>query len=1605
MTAPSKPRAGARSPDPAGIYLQGGGRVTNDLSGTISGVAEGVLMSRQAGTVNNAGTIISTAVDQAVWAGVRLTAGGSVANTGTSALISGARQGVYIYGGTGTVSNAGTIIGGVSYGVHLGLAGGSVTNSGTASRITGADMGVRLDGAGTVINDGTIVGAANGIYVLGGDGTLINAGTIIGTGGTAVRFGAGNDLLQLTPGATFTGIVDVGAGTNTLELAAGTAGSIGTISNSFTNFSDVTVDSGAVWTVSSTGTIAASQTLKVAGTLANGGSISSTVTLSGAGSLSNGGIVIGAGGGVVSLPGSTGGVLNSGTITGTNGMDGVYLESVGTVGNLGTAARIDGANRGVAIYGVGTVTNQGTIVASLNFGVLLERGGTVTNGASALISGPQFGIYTERGSSLIINAGTIQGGSGLQTSGIATVTNSGTIIGTTLYGAVLGGGSLSNTGSATITGVYGGVRLQSLGTIANDGSVTATRAGSSGIELDGGGLVTNTGSIVGAGQGVSLRGGSGTVVNTGTIRGGLGVLFSDQSDTFANTLINTGTIVGNGGTAVQFGAGNDLLAITPEAMFGGLVDGAGGSNTLELAAGAGTGTLTGIGTSFTNFATLAVDPGASWLLPGNETVATLTDAGTLANGGSITGAVTVTGTGVLNNLAGAAVTNLTGAGIVLASGGTVANAGLVSGLDGIDITGGSVLITNHGTILSTGPAGVGVLFTGGAGTIDNFGSIIGNGGTAVRFAGNSNTLIIESGGVLSGIADGSAGANILLLKGTGRLDAAQIVGFQFTEFTGTAPTVDGLTSIDNTVVGDGSAATALTNHGTLTGTLMVSAHASVTNAGTIAITTGSTNDGSVTNNALFTNASSFANAGSFTNTGLLTTSGTVLNSGLFTNTGTILGTVDGLTGSAGTIANAGTILGTTGTGVVLTGGSLTNAAGGFIRGGQYGVQVAGGSVTNAGTILDDVAAGASLGTGGMLTNGSGALVAGATGAIFTGTGASLVNRGTIAGTGGVAVQFDTGTGNSLTLDTGAVLTGRIDGGGGPGQITLAGTGTLANPIANFGAGSALAIAGAADWTASGSWTIASVTNNGTLQPGTPGSPLRLTGDFSQSPAGLFRVVLDEASGTGSELIVTGRATLAGQVQVVSADSFLAAKRYTIVTASGGVSGTFDSNVIAPALLAPTLGYDADDAFVTLVQRPVASPPPPPVSPPVSPPGSPPVSPPAAPPAIFETPNQHAAAVAVDQGLAANPAGFAGTLRGLDQLSVPQLRAALDRLSGEIHSALTTTALQAGAQFAQQFEEQGQLARRGASGTPSGQSAMAAAGRQQLARLDGGTDDPVANIDRPWGVWASGYGQSSQLDGDGNAHRLTDTVAGGAVGADYKLTPNLRVGAGLGYGGTSFSVDDGGGHAQVDHTQLALYAGYSAGPAYLDGTVGVAYGDGTTQRTVSLPGAPGSATGHFTDDQILGAVEAGYGLALGHATVTPFAGVGFDTVDQDGFAETGAGVLDLRVAKQSDTSVKSVLGSRLSLDVPVGSALVTTDLKLGWAHEFASVDRTALLAYAGAPTAGFGVAGAKPSRDSAVVGFGLTTALFADTSLYLHYDGDIDGPSTSHAISAGFRVSW
>ena len=129
------------------------------------------------------------------------------------------------------------------------------------------------------------------------------------------------------------------------------------------------------------------------------------------------------------------------------------------------------------------------------------------------------------------------------------------------------------------------------------------------------------------------------------------------------------------------------------------------------------------------------------------------------------------------------------------------------------------------------------------------------------------------------------------------------------------------------------------------------------------------------------------------------------------------------------------------------------------------------------------------------------------------------------------------------------------------------------------------------------------------------------------------------------------------------------------------------------------------------------------------------------------------------------------------------------------------------------------------------------------------------------------------------------------------------------------------------------------------------------------------------------------------------------VSQNGFNESGANSLNLSVAQQNTTSVRTVLGADLAGNIPLGQRTLDVALRLGWAHEYADTARPMTAAFAGAPTASFTVYGAQPQRDAAVIGLGLNTRIADQTSLYARYDGEITGRDDTHVFSAGLRMTW
>jgi outer membrane autotransporter protein len=114
---------------------------------------------------------------------------------------------------------------------------------------------------------------------------------------------------------------------------------------------------------------------------------------------------------------------------------------------------------------------------------------------------------------------------------------------------------------------------------------------------------------------------------------------------------------------------------------------------------------------------------------------------------------------------------------------------------------------------------------------------------------------------------------------------------------------------------------------------------------------------------------------------------------------------------------------------------------------------------------------------------------------------------------------------------------------------------------------------------------------------------------------------------------------------------------------------------------------------------------------------------------------------------------------------------------------------------------------------------------------------------PWSAWASGFGATGSVDGDGNSHRLDETIAGGAVGLDGRVAPGLLVGVGLGYASTALGVNDGGGQGDVDAVQAGLYASWAGGDGfYADGVLGYAHGSNSLSRNCQPAGAAGDGQG-------------------------------------------------------------------------------------------------------------------------------------------------------------------
>ncbi len=1553
---------------------------TGNLSiatGTLFGSADGQPVAL-ANSVTLAGG--SETIDTA---GGDLTLTGAITETGGAAALTKTGNNALILAADETYSGGTTISGGTLQLGNGGAAGsvlGKIVDNGTLNfdRSDNVQFGQVISGSGGVgqIGTGTVtltaVNSFTGAVSVAAGGTL----ALSGAGSIATASGVNADGTFGISGATAavsikslsgTGAVALGSQTLTLTQASGTfSGSInGTGGLTLSNGTEILTGANSYTGATR---IAGSSTLQlgnggatgsIAGNIVDSGTlaVNEVGTLAIVGAISGTGSVEKAGAGTLTLSGNnsyTGGtVVSAGTLslTNNNSVGTGYVILYGRT-TLALANGIDVANV-VSISGDADllVTNG----SATDSGVLRGNGRLAKTGVGKLVL---TGISLYVGGTTI-SAGTLQVGNSGATGFIAgDVADNGALVfdhsdDISFAGAVSGTGRVEQDGSASLTltgnSSYSGGTALNTGTLvigSNNAIGTGALTMAAGTALGFSGNFTLANQIIASGD-PTLQVNSGNVVTlAGTIANGASP--GDIVKTGTGTLVLTGTNTYSGGTTISAG-------------------------TLQLGNGGTAGSIVGN----------VVDNGILAVNRSND----LTIAGAISGTGSVekagTGTLTLSGN---NNY----------------SGGTVVAAGTLSLIT--DQSAGTGAITlGDGTALALAD---GLNVTNALSISGNVNLIVAN-GSAIESGvlSGSGTYTLSGGGTLHMTGDNGGFSGTTVLSGlTVDLATDSALGAGSAEVVGKATLhyENGIVIVNAISVTTGSLMTADVSTGT-----------SATQAGAI------TGNGSLAK----TGAGTFVLAGNNLYTGGTTISGGTLQLGKGGTTGTIVGDVANsgvlVFDRSDDIAFAGAVSGTgrveqDGTGsLTLTGNS--NYSGGTAL--NTGILVVG-NANAIGTGALSMAAGTTLGFGGNFTLANAITVSGdptlrvGTGIVATASG--VISDGATAGDivktgGGTLVLTGTNTYSAgTTISAGALQLGNggatgsivgnvVDNGtlafdrsdavafgsqiSGSGTLRQSGTGTLTlsgndaaftgNTVVASGTlsvngtlGGSIAVDSGATLAGTGTVGSTMIASGGTLSPAGAGTIGTLTVKGNLSLASGSTYLVDAGPAGSADLVhATGTAILSGGnvASVAATGNWLVSTRYTILTADAGVGGKFGSVTSNFAFLTPTLSYDGNDVYLTLLRNNVdfAS--------------------------LATTRNQRA----VGNGLTSLAGG--PLANAVVQLSTSEAPSAFNQLSGEFQASVKSVLL----------DDSRFVRDAGIDRIRSAFGGFGASTASVSTYTDGNAAAAAATVDGP-AFWTQGYGFWGHDDSDGNAAKATHSTGGFLVGADAPVADGWRAGLLGGYGRTTF---DASGSGTSDNYSLGVYGGNQWGGLGL--RVGMAYSwnDIDTRRAVAFTGFRDSLSAGYSAQTVQGFGDLGYKLPvyetwLGQVAMEPFVGLAYVGLHADAFTERGAAAA-LSAVAQDAGEVFSTLGLRASDGFALGSLQLTAIGTAGWRHTYNDVAQTSTLRFVGSND--FTVAGVPIARDAALIEAGLSTDVTQAVSLSVTYTGQFGNGTEDQGVRG--TIAW
>ncbi|MGF6556661.1 outer membrane autotransporter protein [Pseudomonas sp. S30_BP2TU TE3576] len=268
------------------------------------------------------------------------------------------------------------------------------------------------------------------------------------------------------------------------------------------------------------------------------------------------------------------------------------------------------------------------------------------------------------------------------------------------------------------------------------------------------------------------------------------------------------------------------------------------------------------------------------------------------------------------------------------------------------------------------------------------------------------------------------------------------------------------------------------------------------------------------------------------------------------------------------------------------------------------------------------------------------------------------------------------------------------------------------------------------------------------------------------------------------------------------------------------------------------------------------------------------------------------------------------------------------------------------------------------------------------------------------VWLQALGYGGTLDRDYDA--LKYATQGLVLGADWAFDEAWRIGV---MGGKSHTrLDSRDLDGDLDSWHLGAYALRQSG--FISLRLGASYNnhDGSTQRQVAFNGFKDRPKGRYDASTQQAFAEVGYNLGRANINIEPFAGLGYQRYQRNGYTEKG-GAAALKVHDQLQNNLSSTLGLHLTKFNTLDNGMqLTPRFSASWKHLYgeASTETRQRLITGGR---NYTVTGAPLDRDSLSLDAELDLGLSANHTLGVGLTGEAGNDGRNYGVTGQWRIAF